>query len=501
MRDSRRIHRREGFHGTIEEFQCTYILPNSPALTVDWCDTARVKIDVLPDLVLLEIFNFYVGREGQKVEPDEKRLYEWCTLVHVCRKWRDLVFGSPRGLGIRLWYKAELPLEEELLDIWPPFPIVIWADMQRSWDNYDENIVAALEHNDRIGRIDLRDFPRSQLENILAAMHRPFPAMTFLQLSVDEDEIVSVIPDSFLGGSALQLQTLILDHIPFPGLPNLLLSATHLVELHLWRVHSVYLPPEMMLDCLSVLTRLKIFKFEFESPRRFDDLNSRHPPPPTRILLLPVLTEFWFRGLNEYSEALVARIDAPLLNKLDIILFHEPIIDAPKLIEFIDRAPFFKPYDKANVEFFRRDVWVELRWAYNKLLRLGISYEHSNFQLSSLVQVCRSSFPKGFIPAVEHLKIVRFEHRGSQNSDVIRVGDSQWVELLHPFIGVKSLYISEETVPRIAPALQELVGERVTEVLPALETISLKSGPVHEGIADFVSARQLSSHPISISYC
>jgi hypothetical protein len=33
---------------------------------------------------------------------------------------------------------------------------------------------------------------------------------------------------------------------------------------------------------------------------------------------------------------------------------------------------------------------------------------------------------------------------------------------------------SEELVPRISPALQELVGGRTTEVLPALENILLE---------------------------
>ena len=63
--------------------------------------------------------------------------------------------------------------------------------------------------------------------------------------------------------------------------------------------------------------------------------------------------------------------------------------------------------------------------------------------------------------------------------------------------------MSEEAALRIVRALQELVGERVTEVLPALETLFLyktMSGPVQEGIAKFVSARQLAGHPITISY-
>jgi hypothetical protein len=43
------------------------------------------------------------------------------------------------------------------------------------------------------------------------------------------------------------------------------------------------------------------------------------------------------------------------------------------------------------------------------------------------------------------------------------------------FIAVKSLYISRAFRPRIADALQMLVGESVTEVLPALQTLSWMS--------------------------
>ena len=465
-----------------------------------------MKIDVLPDVALLEIFDFYVDH----LRIEENQMHAWCTLVHVCRRWRDLVFGSPRRLGILLWYKPELPLQDsEMLDIWPPLPIAIWANPDLTAGRYDEsNIIAAFnsEYNDRISRVQLCDFPRSHLEEILAAMHQPFPALSFLELGLGdyEDTTVAVIPDSFLGGSAPHLQTLILDYIPFPGLPNLLLSATHLVELGLWRIpHSVYFPPEVLADCLSVLTRLEILKFEFEFLQSRRDQNSRHPRPPTRTLL-PVLTELWFRGLDGYLEDLVSHIDAPLLDKLDIIFFHEPIIDTPQLTHLISRTPKFKARDEARVVFFDRQVSVALPHPQivHKTLKLGVSYKESDLQLLPLAQVCSSSFPQGFISAVEHLKIIWDEHWGSQDSDLIE--NSQWVELLRPFTGLKSLYMSEEAAPRIARALQVLIGERLTEVLPALETLFLyetTSGPVQEGIAEFVSARQLSGHPITISYC
>ena len=80
---------------------------------------------------------------------------------------------------------------------------------------------------------------------------------------------------------------------------------------------------------------------------------------------------------------------------------------------------------------------------------------------------------------------------------------AEWLDLLHPFTAVKNLYLSEQFAPRIAPALQELTGERTTEVLPALQDLFLEgfqpSEPVQEGITRFISARQLINQPVVIS--
>jgi hypothetical protein len=78
-----------------------------------------------------------------------------------------------------------------------------------------------------------------------------------------------------------------------------------------------------------------------------------------------------------------------------------------------------------------------------------------------------------------------------------------WLQLLHPYIAMKNLYLSEEIARRIRHALQELAEGRTTEVLPALQSIFLErlesSGPVQEGIGKFVAARQVASRPIEVS--
>ena len=442
---------------------------------------------MLPDVALLEIFDFYVY--GPCIEA-------WHTLVHVCREWRGVVFGSPRRLNLRLLCTGRTPVRETLY-VWPVLPIAVFASYE-SWDA--DNIIAVLQPNDRICQMRFHECTSSQFEKVLTAMQQPFPALTYLDLWLTE-EITLIVPDSFLDGSAPQLQTLILGHIPFPGIPKLLLSATHLVELRLHGIpHSGYFSPEAMATCLSVLSLLEYLAIGFESPRSRPDQKGRRPPPLTRTLL-PVLTELTFKGVSEYLEDLLARIDAPLLDKSSVIFFHQLIFDMPQLGQFISRTPKFKAHDQARVSFSDWGVQVTLGGS----LDLAISCRKPDWQLSSLAQICSSSFLQTLVPMVECLSIEIAQVYLDEQRWQYAIENSQWLELLHPFAAVKDLYISEMFTPYIAPALQELSGESMTEVLPALQSLFLERYPldysrlVQESIGQFVSARQLAGHPIAVS--
>ena len=181
---------------------------------------------MLPDDVLLEIFHFCVDPS----EDTNKGIEAWQTLVQVCRLWRTVVFGSPCRLNLRLVCTPTTPARD-LLDIWPALPIAIRGGYHHSIENID-NVVAALECSSRVRQIDFTNVFESELamEKLLAEMQVPFPELTRLILQPDEK---MVLPDSFLGGSAPRLQYLQLNGISYPGLPKLLLSATHLTDLHL----------------------------------------------------------------------------------------------------------------------------------------------------------------------------------------------------------------------------------------------------------------------------
>jgi len=80
--------------------------------------------------------------------------------------------------------------------------------------------------------------------------------------------------------------------------------------------------------------------------------------------------------------------------------------------------------------------------------------------------------------------------------------NAQWLELLDRFSALKNLYLTDGIAQRFCGALQELSGERTTEVLPALRNIFVQGSslkPVQEVIKSFVAARQLSGHPVVVN--
>jgi hypothetical protein len=364
-----------------------------------------------------------------------------------------------------------------------------------------DNIIATLEHNDRVCQIDLT-YQKLKYVADSAAIRKPFLELTDLRLRTYNGS-GPILPDSFLGGTAPCLRSLILDDIPFPGLPKLLLSATHLVRLDLFNISpSGYIPPKAMATALSASNSLQFLGLYFRCPRPRPGLDGlRLPPPPPTRSILPSLTEIRFKGASEYLEEILARIDAPGLNKLRITFFNQIIFDTPQLFRFISRTPILRAPEKGHITFDSKAIIVRFpsQTSYYTPLRVQVSCTASEWQLSSLKQVCTSSLPP--VSTLEDLSI--FEHQVARPRWQDDVENTLWLELLHPFVAVKNLYLCKELVPRIAPALQELVGGRTTEVLPALENIFLDTlqplGPLHEGIEKFVAARQLTGHPVAVS--
>ena len=425
---------------------------------------------------------------------DKREVDAWQPLVHVCRRWRNIIFESPRRLNLQLVFTPESRIKDTL-DVWPALPLIVMGTLDAS--SRAENIIAALGQNDRVRQIDL-SFPCWKLESVLAPMQVSFPELTDLHLfRVSYSDEAPVIPNSFLGGSTPRLRSFTLTCISFPGLPKLLLTATHLVKLHLYHVpHSGYISPKAMVALLSVLSSLKSLHLHFPFPQSHTYTESRSFPLPERSIL-PALHEFGFRGFTEYLEELVTRIDTPRLDKMRLTFFDQIGFDCPRLAQFINRAPKLKKRD-AQVEFDDNTTCVRLP-ALHSTFEIDIFSFEPGWQLSSIAQVCNSSLPP--VSMVEGLYIEhRYSERAWENDTIEK---TLWLELLLPFTAVQDLYLSKELVPGIAAALKELTGGRITEVLPSLQNIFVdgleSSGHFWENIAQFIAARQLSGHSIAIS--
>jgi hypothetical protein len=461
-------------------------------------------IDMLPDNVLLEIFDFY--REDTTFCIDEGMIFtwRWKALIHVCRRWRCVIFGSPRRLDLRVVCTDSTPTMT-LLDVWPPFPISIASGAEVN-EKSVENIIAAVEHgHDRISHFSIEFITGPALGKLAAAMQQPLPTLKHFRLT-SYDDAVPVLPEKFLGGSAPLLETFISRGIPLPTLPKTVLSFTHLQYLHINNInipHSGYISPNAMVACLPALPNLDHLYIAFRSgPPQIT------PPPRSRIVL-PALIRLFFCGVCEYLEDFVAQIDTPLLNHLDVTFFMDdlaffmdPSFDIPQFRNFIGRAERLKPLDQATMSFDNRAIWISDTEGFPQRFRLEVQVERPDWQLSSMVQIFGQQLR--LLSHVEQLEISHPYYATIEwiDNPYMLVDTSLWLELFHLFIALRRLYVSKELVAPVAATLQQLTEGRTMEVLPALHSLFLEGleppGPVPEGIKLFVAARQLSDQPVAV---
>jgi hypothetical protein len=362
-----------------------------------------------------------------------------------------------------------------------------------------DDVIAALEHHNRVQEITI-GFSNPVWEALAAAMQVPFPELTTLWLWA-EDGSEPVLPDSFLGGSAPRLRTLELLQIAFPAVlvRDLILSANDLVDLTLYRLpHSGYISPETMVACLSSLNRLERFDLGFQSPRSRPDQPS--PPPQTRVVL-PALSYLKFSGMVDYSEHLFARIDTPVLNLLYMRFFMDFVFDIPHLKQLIGRAKRLNPPKAAELWFDPRNITLGLE----RGSRLNVRCERIDWQLDSMARVCDQLSP--LFSSIERLDLTWDSMSSGPQAEPQGKDDmepTQFLEIFQPFTAIRSLYVSKTLVPFIARALQELIGESTTEVLPNLRDLSLggaaMSGSIQEDIQPFIEARRLSGRPVAVHH-
>jgi hypothetical protein len=414
----------------------------------------------------------------------------WHKLVHVCRRWRYVVFSSPLRLDLR-FYCTDRTSVRKMLDVWPPFPIEI-----RSY-HFGDNIIAALEHRDRVCFLDFVPSLYSNFERLVTVMGNPFPALK--QLRLVGKGVAPVLPVTFLGGSAPNLRSLSLNGVAFPTLPQLVLSCKDLSELCLHNIPYLGdISPESMAISLSSLTRLTrlIIEFKIEETGTIRDLPRSLP---LTYAHLPALTTFHFRGLNEYLEDLLARINVPQIKILLIRFFPQPIFD---IRQAVSRSRPLGPFDLAKVAFDHSTVLIQLDQSEGTVpscMELEIEQRAPGQQLTSLVQICtQSSF---LLSSVTDLSIIDKASFSVLVNEEDLMNNLEWVVLFDSFTAVRTLHLSGKIQWFIVSLLGGLTRESAIEVLPKLQNLFLNEmdwrDKLEEPLEKFIAARQHSDHPVT----
>ena len=258
----------------------------------------------------------------------------------MCQRWRSLVFESPRHLNLQLCCYGPGRSTRNSLDALPALPLLINGCVT---EDLVDHFIPGLER--RICQIRLLGSRVTlQFEKLWRAMEVPFLELIYLRLEHGLSYTMPVIPDSFLGGSAPRLRHLYLNETPFLGLPKLLLSATHLINLRLITIpYARFISPEVMAACFSVLTSLEYLQLEFETPQSRPDPKTQSQFPLIRPLI-PTLAIFWFKGMIGYLWEFVAQIDAPQLCLLSTTFSNDIDIKASELNQFISCTPTLTAY-------------------------------------------------------------------------------------------------------------------------------------------------------------
>jgi hypothetical protein len=413
--------------------------------------------------------------------------------VHVCRRWRYIIFESPIRLNLQLFCTETSPVRK-LLDVWPPYPLVIRFKVDYSYfivnlepgidSTVTDNLIGALERRDRVREIRVHiTNPQNRLcERIIAAMEKPFPALrSFYFKSGDHSE--EVILDTLSNGSAPCLRTLALWEISFPSLPRLLSSTSDLTSLCLF--NAGYIRPETMATSLSALPKLECLIIAFETSTPHLKRRNRAPPLQTRFVL-PALTSIAFYGVSEYLEVLADRFDAPLLDEFQIKFFHHDdhrVFDIPQTVRLLSHIDSFKA-SSLTLNFHPSDQ-VHIHFPSNTTHHFGgpiqswdIVWCHTFDQkVISVTQICSQILP--FRSSVKTLSI-KCDNSHWHSFD-LQIDPTLWLQLFHSFPSVQILQIPVALEPFIVPVLEGSAKELPTppEAFPSLHTLSIlerKSG-------------------------
>ena len=390
----------------------------------------------------------------------------------------------------------------------PPIPLFINIDFpdhgKRGMLRKDEeNIRFGLQWVDRVCQVDLRA-PSSSFRMWLGQMNQRFPRLGGLSLLSTSTEENLVLPETF---QAPCLRRLALHGIGLSTRSTLLSSAIALSTLSLTHVGaSSYLSPGHLVKQLQGLPHLKELSIGFAIPIPLPSTEGKLLPAPIPPVTLPSLRRLTFRGVGVYLDNLVAQINAPLLERLNLTILFELAFTLVNLTGFIGRTEgLASGCPDFRVKFKKDGVYVDAghkKSGYHepwdiKTLSVYVNCEPFDWQIDSAAQVCRALGK--VVSTVEVLSLDLDVDALSLDWENM-LDDMPWHELLLPFIGAKRLYIGSPLTLELSRTLESVFGDLVLDLLPELQELEV---PVTIDQATnlysiFVQARESVGRPVHV---
>ena len=357
----------------------------------------------------------------------------------------------------------------------------------------EDNVHLGLQQHGRVHRVALRA-PSSSLRTCLEPMDKLFPRLGDLSLSsTTAEEMDLMLPETF---QAPILHCLVLHGVRLPaGLP-LLASSIALSTLSMTHIGtSSYFPPGHLVAQLQGLPHLEELSIGFAIPIPLPSNEGELLHPPIPRVELPTLKRLTFRGVDIYINNLVAHIDTPVLERLNLILFFDLAFTLVNLSEFIHRTNEFGCLFSRI--FFKKDgAFIDAgphEQRGMEMLSLHVNCKSLDWQIDSATLVCDAL--RKVLLATEELTL-DLDVNGMPSVWENSLDGVLWHELLLPFTGVKKLYIGYSLALELSRAL-ETVSE---ELLPKLQELDIQLEIEHAKVAfsTFVKTRESLRLPIRL---
>ena len=436
--------------------------------------SAGIHVHELDSDSLLQIFSHY----RLKYEEDWNLRHTWRNLAHVCQRWRYLMFDMWSHLDMSLVLTINSPSINTLRHL-PPIPLFIdFPDHgTRAMSRKDEeNIRFGLQWVDRVCRVDLQA-PSSSFRAWLGQMNQVFPRLGDLSLLSTSTEENLVLPETF---QAPDLRRLTLHGIGLSTRSTLNFSAIALSTLSLTHIGaSSYLSPGHLVKQLQGLPYLEKLSIGFAIPIPLTSTEGKLLPAPIPPVPLPSLRRLTFRGVGVYLDNLVAHINAPLLEQLDLTLLFELDFTLVNLTGFIRRTEgYASRCPDFRVKFKKDGVYVDAgheKLSYHepwriKTLSVRVNCEPLDWQMETALQVCRAL---GKVVSTLEVLSLDLDVDAMPSDWENMLDDMLWHELLLPFTGAKRLYIGSSLTLELSRTLESVIGDSVMDLLPELQELEV----------------------------